>query len=178
MNIMGSVKPKKGWIKKLTDSKYAVPAIGLGLMLILLFVIYTPKGKSVDTKPEYDAAAYASDLETRMEKIIGGIEGVEECDVMITLKSGIEYKYASDTQISDATDSNEKKSSNSRADIAVVADKERGETAVVVKEIYPEISGVAVICRGTDSNALRLDICNTASTVLGVGLDKVYVLIK
>ena len=175
---MDSVKGKRGWAKKLINSKYAIPLIGLGLMVILFFVIYTPKESVAESKTQYDAAAYAAELERRLEKIIGGIEGVEECDVMITLKSGIEYKYASDTQISDATHSQEKKSSNSRADIAVVSDKERGETAVVVKEIYPEINGVAVICRGADSTALRFDICNTASTVLGIGLDKVYVLIK
>lgn len=175
---MGSVKEKNGWAKKLLNSKYAIPVIGLGIMLILFFTVLPTEKKDTEKVVQYDAAAYVSELEARMERIIGGINGVEECDVMITLKSGIEYKYASDTQISDATDSQEKKSSNSRADIAVVSDKERGETAVVVKEIYPEINGVAVICKGTDSNALRFDICNTASTVLGVGLDKVYVLIK
>lgn len=40
------------------------------------------------------AEEYATALETRLEKILGRIDGVGEVEVMITLKSGYTYTYA------------------------------------------------------------------------------------
>lgn len=171
---MGSVKTK---IVKIIGSPFFIPAVGVALMALLLLSVYLPKSKKEESvKP--DTAQYSAQLEARLENMVKSIDGVEDCDVMITLKSGTEYKYASDTQTSDSSDADAKKSVSSKSDIAVISDKENGESAVVIKEIYPEIMGVAVVCRGRYSDSLKLEIAGAVSTVLGTGIDKVFVLIK
>ena len=122
------------------------------------------------------SAQYASELENKLSGIITGINGVDSCEVMITLDSGVEYIYASDSEYSESN--GDKQSSDEKSSLTVLSDKQTGEKAVVIKEIYPEIKGVAVVCKGIDSPTVTLAVTDAASTVLGISADKVCVIIE
>jgi len=150
------------------------------LLLIVLLSVSSVFNKDINTESPNQADTYSSqyvnELETRLSGIITGINGVEECEVMLTLDGGVEYIYAEDSQHSQS--GGEKESSEGKTSLTVLSDKQSGEKAVVVKEIYPEIKGVAVVCKGVNSPSVTLAVTDTASTVLGISPDKVCVIIE
>ncbi len=151
------------------------------LGLIALLTVIQPGNSGEETAEiQVDAysAGYATELESRLCSIISGINGVNSCEVMVTLDGGVEYIYASDSQHSQSSGENKGESSEGKSSLTVISDKQSGEKAVVVKEIYPEIKGVAVVCKGIDSPAVTLAVTDTASTVLGISADKVCVIIE
>ena len=172
---MGNVRTKlKTFIRKNN-----IILLIAALAVILLFCspsLFGNKKEVTETDTDTYSGEYAKALETRLEGIVTGINGVESCRVMVTLDGGIEYVYASDNQHS--TSSGKKESSEGKTSLTVLSDKQSGEKAVVVKEIYPEIKGVAIVCKGVDSPSVILEVTKAASTVLGINSDKVCVIIE
>lgn len=122
---------------------------------------------------------YIDNLEKKLSNIVCEVAGVKKCSIMITLKSGIEYVYATD----ESANTNENaqggdKKAQSEEKITIVTDKQIGEQAVVVTEQYPQINGVAIICHAPNSPTLTLAVKNAASTALGIDPGKVCVILK
>ena len=95
-------------MEQMRDKKYGKPEkkssritliMAAGLLGILLIGI-APMLKTEGTKKQSQqetvpsAEEYAAALESRLEGILGRIDGVGEVEVMITLKSGYTYTYA------------------------------------------------------------------------------------
>jgi len=166
----------KAIIKKIFSGKYTLFAMGVALLAVLLLLFY-PNTKTEETV-EADKDVYLETLESNLQKVIESMDGIDSCNVMITLSSGTKYEYATDVSRSENNDTNEKTSTQSKSDITVISDKTTGEKAVVVKEIYPEIKGAVIVCRGTQANALTLEVKKAVSVALGIGSDKICVIIK
>ena len=176
-----------GFLKK----NNMVLLLACGGVLLILFASTLFGGSGQEEQP----AAFASETltneqviaqtEQKLQNILNGISGVERCEVMITLETGIEYRYATDETDSTTQNGNTAgdsvKSESSRdteTKIGGVKDKTTGERALIVTEIYPDINGVAVICEGSNTPTLKLSIIETVSTVLGIKTSQVCVIMK
>ena len=111
---------------------------------------------------------YVSNLENRLVSIISSIEGAGETKVMITLESGSEEIYLHDFDYGENIDPSGKNTFE-RKDEYVIIDGETGEKGIVVKIAEPEIRGVAVVCKGGDSDAVRVRITETVMALLDIG---------
>ncbi len=150
----------------------------VGVVLLCLSSGSSEKVKNTEKKEDF-CQSYIENMEKELSEIVCDIAGVKDCNVMITLKSGIEYVYATDESAN--TDVNENggdKKEQSEEKITIVADKQIGEKAVVVKERYPEINGVAIICNAAESPTLTLALKSAASTALGIDSGKVCVVLR
>ena len=155
--------------------------VGLGLVgVILLLLASGTSEKSTVSQDNTDfCKSYIEDLEGKLSKVVCEIAGVKDCSIMITLKSGVEYVYATDESAN--TDENVQggdKKEQSEEKVTIVTDKQTGEKAVIVTERYPQINGVAIICQAPDSPTLTLALKNAASTALGIDPGNVGVLLK
>ena len=139
-------------INKLIKNKgLVIMCIGLLAGAFLLLYPTTPKNTANDTQTTNDdILKYRDNLEQKLTNIINNISGVSNTKVMITLKSGTEYIYASD-----ASNDQEKH---------VVVDNE----LVYVKEYLPEIEGVAVVCYGGSDPIIKEKITNMVCSLLGL----------
>ena len=54
-------------------------------------------------------------------------------------------------------------------------DGENGESPVLIKEFYPEIKGVAVVCSGADNTVVRENVINCISSLYGISTAKISV---
>lgn len=158
-----------------------------GLLLVIMASSFFNEGDAVASEDAQaiDCEEYVTQLEQRLGTVLSGIPGVESCEVMITLKTGVEYVYEKDVSDSgsendDSADSVNKSavSYDKQTTVAVISDKASGEKALVISEIYPEINGVAVICSGSDSATVKLSVINAVSTVLGISSGRVCVIMK
>ena len=100
---------------------------------------------------------YTTKIENKLASLIEEVEGASSPKVMITLKSGTEFVYASDGK-----ESTEKH---------VVVD----DNLVYVKEYLPQIEGVAIVCKGGNNPTVKSKITELVCSVLGLYSSHVYV---
>jgi stage III sporulation protein AG len=148
-------------------------AIGFISILIILLSETLPsndnKDYSSNDTQDYSYSDYIKTLETETEDIIGSINGVGECKVMLTLKDTNESVYAKNSQES----SND--SSYSKEYEYVLYDGDDGETPVLIKQYFPQIQGVAVVCEGGDNTAVKERIINALSSLFNISTSKISV---
>ena len=117
---------------------------------------------------------YVTDLENRLVSIISSINGAGETKVMITLESGSEEIYLHDYDYGENIDPSGKNIVE-RKDEYVIIDGESGEKGIVVKIAEPKIRGVAVVCKGGDSDSVRVRIIEAVTALLDIGSNCVSV---
>lgn len=131
------------------------------------------------------ADRYRIDLETRAAAILSRIDGAGAVSVQITLEGSAYRSYAFDTV--EETKSIEEKLSGSESrvttekretrDLVLPSDSAsgRGQSPVLVQEVYPSISGVLVAAPGARDSRIKRELAEAAQTLLGVPAHRVMV---
>lgn len=115
-----------------------------------------------DSKDPYSSVrTYTEELESRIVRLCEQVDGVTEAHVLLSLDGGTEQVYAENT-------------AGASVDYVIIEGKE-GEGALLVREIYPRIRGVAVVCtRGGDSETQRI-VTELLSAALGISTSRICV---
>ena len=140
-----------------------IPAAGIIILIISLILPDTPQEKAEFGKAEI--SLYSETLEEKIKNLISGIDGVGEVSVMLTLDCSSEYVFAENRDVSDSR----------RVSDYLVITGDSGESAVQVKEIYPRVRGVAVVCDGGDSVEVEAKIISALSSSLGIASNRITV---
>ncbi len=133
--------------------------------------------KSIDddkvNNSNIDSYEYCDYLETRIEDIVGSIEGAGKVRVMITLAETTEYVYA---QNQNGTKKSNKDSENSdNKSNFVIIEKDNNDSGLLIKTFEPKIRGVAVVCDGGDNPLVQQQIYSTVSAVLNVSTARISI---
>jgi len=142
----------------------ALPGMLLGILL-LVWSNLTPQNHTASAT-EYSVQYYTEILEQRIADLCTSVNGIQEATVLLTLDSGSEYVYAQNTTAAP---------NNTGAWDYVIIHQDEGEEAVMVTEIYPKVRGVAVVCTGGDSAAVRQTITELLSASLGISSNRIRV---
>lgn len=138
------------------------------------------------TQEEKRDAAYAKELEQKLEQLLGQVEGVGQVQVMITLKSSSETVVNKDISQSESSSQRpgtdgtgeQEAQSQSEEETVLVEDSEGNQTPYVIKEMEPEIEGIVVICDGGDDPVVVSNITSAAEVLFSVSAHKVKVMKK
>ena len=151
--------------------KQAVIIFGLiGVVLILLseLVPSTADGKS-NTNTSTDYESYVSSLESRTQNIISSIDGVGKCRVMITLEQTDERVFAKNIDESSQNGNFSKKSEY------VLYENANNDEPILVKQYFPKVYGVVVVCQGGDDTAVRESVISSVSALYDIPYSKISV---
>ena len=130
-----------------------------------------------------DMEEYVEKLESRLEELIGEIEGVEQVHVMITLKSGASKEILKDESVN-SEDTSESDSEGGQRSISsygkdestvYIRDSSGQEVPYVLSEISPEVEGVAVVADGGDSPVIKEKIISLIKALFGIEINKIMV---
>ncbi len=158
-----------------------------GMALIVLSTVIQTGGSN---KPNPSVGAgqltsqeYVAQLEDRLTGIVGSIEGVGRCQVMVTAESGVEYVYAvEETQNVNRTNSyngdevaRETQQENTEQKYIVVDAGNGKKEALVKTERQPAIQGVVIVCEGAGSMVVQERVTQVVTTALGIPYNKVCV---
>ncbi len=169
--------------KKLSQSKNKTRLIVLlgiiGIVLIAVSDIKPSKKSDVNTSSADaavstdDAKAYKEQVRLELENILSKIDGVGDCEVMLTVEGTAEYIYAENIQKSSDNDSN---GSNEHFENEIVTvDENGGRQALVKKIIKPKISGVVVVCGGGGDITLKERVIKAVSAALDISYARICV---
>lgn len=154
------------------DSKKVKALVALGLAIIILIALSTisdSSNKNAEIDEKIDYLAYTESLENRLKSTISSINGVGRCRVMITLENSNESVYAINEN-----SRNEMNSTNT-SDEYVIYNSSNGESPVLIKEYFPKVQGVSVVCSGGDNDRVREEIIDTVSSLFNISSNRISV---
>ena len=164
---MEKMRDKNGKPEKKSSRTTLIMAAGLlGILLIGIAPMLKTDG--------------AAALESRLEGILGRIDGVGEVEVMITLKSGYTYTYAvtekvnsdvSEEYKSDDQRKSQQKNTTEQSYVMV----EDGGSPLVTALNEPEIKGVVVVCAGGGAPKVVAQVTAAVKTALDISSAKITV---
>ncbi|MBQ8965246.1 MAG: stage III sporulation protein AG [Ruminococcus sp.] len=172
----------KKYLSKLKNSpnklRLAVILGSVGILLIMLSEML-PAKRSADTSAETKAEdndkseSFREDTERELKALLEQIDGVGECEVMLSVEGTTEYVYAEN--ISRYTDENADRKSDKLDENVVLVDADGSKQALVRKIIRPQVSGVVVVCDGGGNIKVNERVLRTVSTALNISSSRVYV---
>ena len=109
---------------------------------------------------------YIKNLEESLSDIICAITGEDSVKIMITAENSYEKVYAKETE-----ENGEKKGEA----YGIVKNSSQSQSALILKEIEPEIKGVAVVTNKAENFLIKEQIIEAVKTVLGISASKVSV---
>lgn len=160
-------------IKKIFNPKNRIKlfvAIGMiGVALILLSEIPSSTNDNKKTNDDIVYSQYVEELESKTNKILSSMSGVGKCKVMITLDETNESFFAQnkDEKYSD--------SSSSKNHEYVLYDGDDGDEPLLIKQKFPTVCGVVVVCDGGDNVVVREKIIDSIASLYNIPTSKICV---
>ncbi|MBQ9920606.1 MAG: hypothetical protein IJO52_00335 [Clostridia bacterium] len=135
-----------------------------------LLLVFVPQRENTDnTEKPFDGDLYVAVLEKRLCDIISAVSGTGDVKVMVTLESSPEQYYQRDVR---HRSSNSEASETYETEETLVFEERR---PIPVKEIYPEIKGIAVVCGGASDSRIAERIISLVSCTMNVSANRIYV---
>ena len=143
----------------------------------------TKTGTSQQTQQKkiQEKDAYITALENKLEQTIEGMEGAGKVDVMITLKYNGEkildknQPYESEEETNTEENKESKKNRIQNNQETVLVETEGNTEPIIVRELYPDIEGVVVVCEGGDNSALTVKIKEAVQALFSIDAHKIVV---
>lgn len=168
------------WARRVTAAlkrcKYVilVALIGVGLLLL-------PSGSSEERASEetpearLDENAYVAQLEAELSALLSSMQGAGEARVILTLKTGAETRYQTDsTAVRDADDGKERTEQTEKT--VILSAGSAYDEAAVTAVTYPTFQGALVLCRGGDDPVVKLNCTQAVCALTGLRSDCVTVI--
>ncbi|MBR6533009.1 MAG: hypothetical protein IKT44_01085 [Clostridia bacterium] len=155
----------------------------IGIAGILLIFLSGLGGKEetpakTQTVTGITAEEYREKLQKDIKQIVKGITGSNKITVVVTLESGMKYKYADITEGA-STDKTEDNTTSSSSELKqgyiTVKTADGGEEALLVTTQMPEVRGVAIVCLGGDNEVIAEKIKNTVTAALNITSQRVHI---
>ncbi len=162
--IIESLSQKLKLDKKLV-AIILVGAVGISLLVLSELISLPEKDESDEETEPQSFEDYAEDTEKRLESLISSIQGAGKTKVMVTLDCSDENVYATE----------EKDTDTAYERNVVIIETENGEGGMLVKITEPKIRGVAVVCAGGSSPAVKQSIIEAVTAVLDISSARVSI---
>lgn len=157
----------KNFLERFISDKRIHYAIIIILAIVAIFVCLGGFTKNQSVEQEvFNSNEYVLDLENRLSNTLSKVEGAGNVSVIITVESGMETVLASEKTVTE----NDGKKEMVESPIIV-----NGKT-VVLKEMYPKISGVVIVAEGANNIAVMQRIQQAAVSLLDVDLSRIEIL--
>ena len=141
----------------------------LGVALVLLGVVGKGKNEKSVTEDKEDTQTeeYIALIENKIRNITEQITGDGKAAVIVTVKNGIESVYVFDKK--DGANSSE-------IEYITVKNGDGSGALVLLKQIYPEIEGVSIACRGGDDGKVQSKLIKALSTAFGLSSNRICII--
>ncbi len=159
INIIDRIKSNK----KLQYGLIVIIAI---VIIVVLVLGILPSSTKTQSTAENSVEAYVISLERRLTETLNNVKGVGKVSVVITVEGGME------TVLANKTTETKNGSSTEIEETPIIIN---GKT-VVLKELYPKISGVLIVAEGADNIMVLNKIQQATVSLLNIDASQVEIL--
>lgn len=153
-------------VKKLKENKKLQLIIVVIIAVILIFSIFSSGNKSNAINDTNDITQYVSSLEDKLCNLLSKVEGCGKVSVAIMIDSGKETVLAMKKTTTE---------SSGKIEIEETPIIVNGKT-VVLKENFPKITGVLIVCEGANIISVMKKIQQATTSLLDVDINKIEIL--
>lgn len=153
-------------INKFKNKKFLQYLLIVILIILAFFLFFGDLFKIEQSGNVDDVTSYVNTLENKLTKTLSRVDGAGKVAVVISVKSGMETVLATETLVTET----ESKKETLKTPLIV-----NGKT-VVLKELYPEIGGVLIVCEGADKISVMSKIQQATMSLLDVKIDQIEIL--
>lgn len=161
-------KQKFSIFEKIRENKklqYAI--IVVFLVVIVIMFVFSSNTEKTTSQTEYDYIQnYVNSLENKLSDCLSKVKGAGKVSVMITVESGMETVLAMSSTTKETSSGTETQTT------PVIIN---GKT-VVVKELYPKITGVLIVAEGASNLLVMNKLQNATISLLDVNIDQIQIL--
>ncbi len=155
----------------LSGKKKSLLLVIVGIIGVMLILFGSIQGKDkqniTENLEENDTTLeYIALIENKIGNITEQITGSSHVRVIVSVASGSEFQYVSNEEI--------KENYTSKEYITVRTD-DGADSPILFKEIYPEIIGVSVACKGGDSPEIQAKLIRVISTTYGLSSNRICI---
>lgn len=172
--------------KKIKKQDWLIVCLIGVLLLVVMLPVGEKKEKEEIVVPETTVAEntddYERELEQRLERVLGRIQGVSDVTVMITTKDKgeavVEKDVSRENTVTSETDSSggSRSVTESVTGSTTVYVEQNGETSPYVqKELQPAIEGVVVVAKGGDNSKVKTEITEAVQALFAVEAHRIKV---
>lgn len=170
-------------LKKAINNKNNLVLIIVLLVILLIAINYIFNEKEkIETKDEVreNTSTKDNEIESKLEKIIGSIEGVESANVMVAFSTTDKIIPVYDTKENVDTIKEENKTSTKTTTEKTVAYEDYGSSKSVIVESKQNAipTGAIVVVKGNITNTVVSEIKDAVSMVTGVALHKIQLFVN
>ena len=162
-----------GFLDKLSSKQKGmllVTLAALGVLLVILGIFSEKKDSEAvvqkNISGNYETLEYITRLENKISNITEQITGSDDVKVIVSVSSGTEYVYVSNEELDE---------NYSAKEYITVRGENGADTLILLKEIYPDVNGVSVACRGGDDPVIQAKLIRVISTSLGVSSNRICI---
>lgn len=144
----------------------------IGILLIAATSMFSSSDHTQEQTEEQmqtDWSAYKDDLEQELTDVISAIDGVGACEVMITLNETNENVYAQNSSEKTEEDKSEYESEY------VIHNGENGDDPILIKQYFPQVKGVVVVCEGGDDVRVKENVVNSVTALFNISSNRISV---
>lgn len=156
-------KAKKTVIK----FKYAAIVLVVGLILLMLPGKST---QSVETKVVQETVKQTFEIDA-LTQILQSIHGAGRVQVLLSIASGEETRYQTNSDSSTSGDG-----SSTKIETVIITDAQRSESGLISQVNPPTYLGAIVVCEGADSPSVKFAVTQAVAKITGLGTDSICVL--
>ena len=124
------------------------------------------KNVSLKTTTDNTSSDYVSQLERKLSETLSAVKGAGKVSVIITVESGMETVLAMKTSVTETAKGKE------TVETPILVN---GKT-VVLKEMFPKITGVLIVCEGASSISVMNKIEQATVSLLDVNVNQIQIL--
>ena len=158
-----------GKLRNLAEKyKFAIMIFIIGLALLLI-----PDNRQRQQEIENPAPTNIKDssMQDSLTQILQSIEGAGKVKVLLSMSTGEETIYQTDSEISGSGETGEE-----LVKTVITTTSERDE-AGLIRQVNPAAyKGAIIVCQGADSPTVRLAVTQAVSKITGLGIDAICVL--
>ena len=121
---------------------------------------------------------YQKEMEDRIRNLILSMSGISDVSVMVTLKSGGEkiLKEDSDSSCEERIDGTQQEKNNAVKKSTVIFGQGGDESPYVIKELYPEVLGIAVTAKGIANESQKEEMIHMLSALFDIPVHKISII--
>lgn len=157
---------KNSIIEKIKSNKKLQIIIIASFLVILVLMFVFSGTKTKDTDAILEETAYVTSLEKRLSETLSKVEGVGKVSVVITVESGMETVLASKVV-------EEERATGKVTETTPIL--VNGKT-VVLKELYPKVTGVLIVCEGAKNISVLTRIQQATESLLNIDAKQIEIL--
>ena len=150
------------WSLKGLISKFKIEYLLILVFAVVLLIIFTGGSSNDDVKQVSTIDSYVEALENKLSLALSKIDGAGKVSVVISVESGMQTVLATEKTTENGV---------TREEPFTVGGK-----TVVIKETYPEITGVLIVAKGANNLSTKVAIINATAALLDIESDKIQVL--